>query len=206
SIRNGITVHYFKYYMLDKDIAKYFMTGAIIMNMLGAACTKLLTDRFDKKRVYVTLMLCNAVLIPAIYFVGPDDVATLFGIHFLSALLLGPTVPIIFAMYADIADYSEAKRNRRATGLVFAGASFSQKVGWGAGGAASGFLLAFYNYQPNVAQTPDTLEGMRLMFSVIPGVCVVLAAGVMLIYPLTDRAMQEISAILAEKKLRADPI
>lgn len=201
SIRNGITIHYFKYYILNEEIAKYFMTGAAIMNLLGVACTKLLTDRFDKKGLYIVLMAINAVLMAVIYFATPNDLYMLFGVHFFSAFLSGPTVPIVFAMYADIADYSESIRNRRATGLVFAGASFSQKMGWTIGGSASGFLLAFYNYQPNAQQTVETLDGIRMMFSVIPGICAGLAAGIMLLYPLNDRVMQRVSVDLAGKKL-----
>lgn len=206
AIRNGITVYYLKYYILNESIAKYFMAGAAVMNLLGVASTKLFADRFDKKKLYVALMLINALLMAAIYFVAPSDLYTLFGLHFLCAFLSGPTVPIVFAMYADIADYSEAIRNRRATGLVFAGASFSQKMGWTIGGSASGFLLAYYNYQPNIQQTMETLDGIRNMFTVIPGICAGLAAVVMLLYPLTDRMMQKVSADLAAKKRIPDPI
>lgn len=206
AIRNGITIHYFKYYILNEDIAKYFMTGAAVMNLLGVACTKLLTDRFDKKKLYIVLMLINALLMAVIYFARPNDLYILFSIHFFSAFLSGPTVPIVFAMYADIADYSESRKNRRATGLVFAGASFSQKMGWTIGGASAGFLLAFYNYQPNMQQTVETLDGIRLMFTVIPGVCAGLAAAIMLLYPLSDRVMQEVSVDLAAKKLSFDTL
>ena len=200
SIRNGVTIHYFKYYILDENIAKYFMTGAAIMNLLGVATTKFLTDRFDKKVLYIALMLTNALMMAVIYFATPDDLIMLFSIHFLSAFISGPTVPIVFAMYADIADYSESKCCRRATGLIFAGASFSQKMGWAIGGASAGYLLSFYNYQPNVAQTAETLDGIRYMFTIIPGVCAGLAAAVMFFYFLNNDVMQKVARDLTAKK------
>jgi len=73
-------------------------------------------------------------------------------------------------MLADTADFSEWKNGRRATGLVFSAATFAQKAGWGIGGALAGWILALYNFIPNMEQTLDSLIGIKLMVSVFPGV------------------------------------
>ena len=66
----------------------------------------------------------------------------MFVLNFLKSLAYAPTVPLLWAMIADVADYSEYKNYRRATGFVFAGVVFALKAGLGIGGAILGFLLS----------------------------------------------------------------
>ena len=106
-------------------------------------------------------------------------------------------------MYADAADYSEWKNSRRATGLVFSAASMSQKFGASIGIALAGWLLAFYGYHANVAQTVETQNGIRMMLSIYPAIGALLAAGFMFIYPLKESLMDKIEADLADRRNKA---
>jgi GPH family glycoside/pentoside/hexuronide:cation symporter len=103
-------------------------------------------------------------------------------------------------MYADTADYSEWKSGRRATGLVFSAASFAQKFGWAIGGAGTGWLLAFFDYRPNVAQDPHTLHGIMLMMSFIPAIGAVLAILALGFYELDEPTIRRMSQELAERR------
>ena len=62
----------------------------------------------------------------------------MFVLNFLKSLAYAPTVPLLWAMLADVADYSGYKIYRRATGSVFAGVVFTLKAGLGIGGAILG--------------------------------------------------------------------
>ena len=97
-------------------------------------------------------------------------------------------------MYADIADYSEWKTGRRATGLVFSSSSMSQKMGWTLGGAITGWLLAAYGFEANADQTTESLKGIRLMISIYPAVGALLSAAFLIKYKLSDRFMQDLCA------------
>jgi len=90
-------------------------------------------------------------------------------------------------MYAYTADYSEWRSGRRATGLIFSAASFSQKLGWAIGGGGAGWLLAYFGYMPNVVQTPRTVNGILLMVSVIPAIAALIAIAALWFYDLSDR-------------------
>jgi GPH family glycoside/pentoside/hexuronide:cation symporter len=100
-------------------------------------------------------------------------------------------------MYADSADYSEWKTKRRATGLIFSASSMSQKFGWTIGGALAGWLLGYYGFQANVAQTETAQTGIRMMLSIFPAIGTLIGAGFMFIYPLSEKKMKVISAELA---------
>lgn len=198
SIRGASMIYYFKYFLGIEDTAKWFMAGFTICNIAGAALTQWICKGRDKRNVFMALMLINSVTIAAVYFIDPSNMVLFSVFHFGNGLMAGPLTVIVFTMYADIVDYTEVRKGHRIDGLIFAGASFSQKMGWAVGGAAGGFLLAFYNYEPNVEQPEDTLNGIRMMFTLIPAVLSTIAAMAMFAYQLTDKAMDNIQN---EKKL-----
>ena len=114
---------------------------------------------------------------------------------------MGPTSPLVWAMYADVADYSEWKTGRRATGLIFSAASFAQKMGWTIGGAVSGWILALYHYQAGAEQTAETLKGIRYMMSVYPAIGALLAAIAVTFYRIDEKLVSRIETELKERRL-----
>jgi GPH family glycoside/pentoside/hexuronide:cation symporter len=134
------------------------------------------------------------------YFVDPDSVATIFSLNMIMGLASGIVLPLIWSMYADIADYSEWKTGRRATGLVFSSSSMSQKMGWTLGGAITGWLLAAYGFEANAEQSEESLKGIRLMISIYPAVGALLSTLLLLLYKLSDRFMEQITSDLETRR------
>ena len=87
-------------------------------------------------------------------------------------------------------------------GLIFSAATFSQKSGMALGGGLAGWLLAKFNFQPNIAQSPETLTGIRLMMSYIPVVGTVIAVIAAAFYELDDKTMETIEKELADRKAK----
>lgn len=87
----------------------------------------------------------------------------MFVLNFLKSLAYAPTVPLLWAMIADVADHSEYVNHRRATGFVFAGVVFALKAGLGIGGAILGFLLSGFGYVSGagIAQSESAIHGIR---------------------------------------------
>jgi GPH family glycoside/pentoside/hexuronide:cation symporter len=104
-------------------------------------------------------------------------------------------------MYADTADYSEWKNRRRATGLVFSAATFAQKFGIALGGGMAGWLLALFGFVANAEQTPETLNGIRLMMSFIPASASLIATVAAFFYELDDLTMKSIERDLEARKI-----
>ena len=141
------------------------MTGNLV-NIIGVLLAKPLADRFGKKWVFTIGLAGSGVLQALFYVLGPTDVSLMFLFTALIQLAYGPTIPLLWAMIADTADYSEWKNNRRATGFVYAGVIFALKAGLGIGGALAGWILAGYGYELATARTPEVLGGIRLMASI----------------------------------------
>jgi len=192
-IRTGTIMYYFKYYVGSEGQAALFMTTGTAALIVGVACTQWLSRRFGKKRLYLVVMALCSVLTAAFYLVPRDQVVLMFVLNATTMLVMAPQAPLIWAMYADTADYSQWKNQRRATGLVFSAATFAQKFGFALGSGAAGWLLAGFGFVANADQSPETLRGIRMMMSVIPGVAAAIAAATAMAYSLDDRVMQEIA-------------
>jgi GPH family glycoside/pentoside/hexuronide:cation symporter len=201
NMRSAVMLYYFDYVMPNGHGAfGAAMTIGAVAFLVGVTLSAPLVHRFGKKRVYTGAMLLTAALTLAFYWVPTDNISAVWTMHGLISLATAPTAPIIWSMYADTADYSEWKSGRRATGLVFSAASFSQKVGWALGGAGTGWLLAAFGYVPNVAQAPGTLHGIVLMMSVIPASVALLAALVLQFYPIDEALIGKMAVELKSSR------
>jgi GPH family glycoside/pentoside/hexuronide:cation symporter len=104
-------------------------------------------------------------------------------------------------MLGDAADYSEWKNGRRATGLVYSAGSFATKFGGGIAGAIIGFVLALFNYNGfDAVSIKGAVTGIVMLMSWIPALIAVTAAGIMMLYPLTEKKMAQITNELNEKR------
>jgi GPH family glycoside/pentoside/hexuronide:cation symporter len=222
SIRSGSVIYYFKYFVMsDQDkipidfssfIANFsfsvtttelisaFMVSGTIAAIVGVMMTKLLTKILGKKMLYIILWAVVSILTGLFYFLPKDSIGSIFGLHILISFVLGPTAPLIWAMYADTADYSEWKSGRRATGLVFSAATFAQKLGWAIGGAVTGWLLAYFGFIANMVQATGTQDGIRLMMSIIPAAGGILVAIAAWFYTLDEPLMEKIEIELTARK------
>ncbi len=212
SIRDGAAIYYFKYYVATQDAFQvnslkmtislsslYFVLGQAA-NIVGVLLTIPISNRFGKKGTFLTAMIIATALSIWFYFIGKNDTTLIFILQFLISLCAGITLPLIWSMYADTADYSEWKTKRRATGLVFSASSMSQKFGWTIGGALAGWLLGYYGFQANVEQTEFAQGGIRMMLSFFPAIGTFLAVVFMAIYPLNETKMKDISHQLEETR------
>jgi Na+/melibiose symporter-like transporter len=137
----------------------------------------------------------------------PDSIVLLLVLQILLQLTFGPTIPILWAMMADVADYSEWKTGRRSTALAFASIIFGLKLGFGVGGWLNGELLEYFGYSSTAALSSSATYGILLMVSIIPAVVLLIGVGVSLSYRLDDRFMKQLEqSLLALRNMRESPI
>ena len=120
----------------------------------------------------------------------------------LISIFTGVVSPLVWSMYADVADYSELKDGTASTGLIFSSASMAQKFGGAFGTSAVLWLLAGFGFNTaeGAVQTPEAIEGLRLLISWIPAGIAALSALFIFIYPLTTKRMAEITEELKGKR------
>lgn len=210
SLRDGSILFYFKYYVKNQQVAwmgqtyelsttvlsSAYMTLWLGANILGVVLARPLAFRIGKKATYGYSALISAILSVSFFLLRPEQIPLIFFLNLIIGVSAGIMLPLGWSMYADIADYSEWRTGRRATGLVFSSSSMSQKFGWTLGGALCGWILAAYGFEANAEQTSSSLLGIRLMFSVFAGCGALLSYVAMLFYPLNEALMRRVTAEL----------
>ncbi len=199
-VRMGTILYYFKYYIENELLAAAFMVSGTVAVIIGVACTDFLAKRLGKKKLYLIVMGLTSIFTMLFYHIPKDRIFLVFAVHIVISFVMAPQAPLLWAMYADTVDYSEWKFGRRATGLIFSAATFSQKFGMALGGGLAGWLLARFGFRPNVSQNPETLNGIKLMMSYIPVGGSAIAVIAAIFYELDDKTMQRIEKELAERR------
>lgn len=201
SLRIAVGLYYFKYYVGDESLFSMFAVVGTIGLIIGIPLSKPLTKKFGKRNTYIMSNTLSGLAVLALFLPSPDQWKIAYLISALVGFFNGPAVPILWAMYADTADYSEWKFGRRATGIVFSAATFGQKFGWGIGGALTGWMLAIFNYVPNIEQEPEAILGIKLMLSIIPGSLMILSVLLLFFYNLTESFMEKIQIELNQRRI-----
>lgn len=177
----------------------FFVVGSLVQ-IVGIIFSKPLADRFGKKGVFIAGVAVTALATAWVFWATPSSIGMLFWLSILWAVGWGPTVPLLWVMIADVADYSEWKNHRRATGFMFAGILFALKAGLGLGGWLSAQILNFYGYVPNVIQGERAQLGIRLGSSIFPAIALALVIACLFAYPIGKSLNHKIQDDLAERR------
>ena len=213
SMRDASILFYFKYVVGDQEVQLWgktyewsstvlssaYMSIWLATNILGVIIAKPLATRLGKKKTFMLSALTSAAFSVVFYFLQSDQIFAIYGLNVLLGVSSGIVLPLGWSMYADIADYSEWKTGRRATGLVFSSGSMSQKFGWTIGGALSGWMLSAFGFEPQAEQTEMAILGIRLMISLIAGAGALMAFFFIRNYQLDEAKMATVKEELAQK-------
>ena len=175
--------------------------ASTIAMIIGIFFTKPLADRFGKRNVFGVFLTTSALCLLLITFLSNTAVSTVFVLQTLHGLIYGVTIPLLWAMIADVADYSEWKNNRRATAIIFSAMIFGLKVGLSLGGAIATGLLSLFGYDANaVQQTTSAMNGIKFLISVIPGLIFLAGAALLFGYSIDKKMEVRVEADLKAKR------
>lgn len=193
---------------------KAYEVGFGVFNMVGALVqffgviflSEFLANKYGKKRTFIVCLSLTAVFTALFYFPAKDNVGMMFVLNFLKSLAYAPTVPLLWAMIADVADHSEYIHYRRATGFVFSGVVFALKAGLGIGGAVLGFLLSGFGYASgsDAVQSDTAVHGIILSSSLIPAAFFLVGVVALFFYPISKEYNEKMQAELSERRSKND--
>ena len=203
AVKQGVTIVYFSHYMNKELLCAGYLTALMLAAAVGAGLTSPLARLIGKRNLFVASLVLCGFFTALIWFCHPGDVHAVFVLGVLGELFSGIFPTLCFVMLGDVADYSELRNGRRATGLTYSATSFAMKFGCGVAGLIIGYVLARYGYD---GARPESFEGartgMRLLMSLLPGGVAFLAAFIVFFYPITSARMLDITRALAERRGR----
>ena len=197
-LRISVAPHYVKYYMgLDGN----FLWGAALGTILllanvaafaGALFANFLSRNLEKKNLLLIGAAGNFVASVILIFLPGEAIWPIVITFMLAQFFQNIIVILMFSMVADTVDYGAFKMGRKIMGMTFSGHLLAVKGGFAVGGASAGWLLSYYGYQANQAQSQETLDGMVHIFATFPAVCGLICAGLVLLYKLDSKRILEI--------------
>lgn len=212
SIRDGATVYYFKYFIVEEDfqtisffgvsfvLSGLYLSVGQIANIAGVILAAPISNRIGKKQTYMGSMAIATVLSILFFWFDKDNLPLIFTFQILISICAGSIFPLLWSMYADCTDYSELKTGNRATGLIFSSSSMSQKFGWAIGSALTGWLLSYFGFVANEVQQAEAIQGIKMFMSFLPAAGTLLSIVFISMYPLSEKKMLEISAALKSRR------
>lgn len=179
-----------------------FNAGGIIFMIVGITFSKRLADKYGKRDIFAIFLIISTLFILAFYFFPPTSVTLMFVSQILHGFFYGITIPILWAMIADVADFSEWKNNRRATAIIFSAMMVGLKAGLSIGGALTSYFLGVFNYIPNSITQPDSaINGIKLLVSIFPGIPFLIGACLLFFYEINKNMEVRIEADLKIRRL-----
>lgn len=229
AMKGGSYIYYFKNYV-DKDRLTEFITpilnglsniginffgedpvsagfglfnaGGIIFMIVGIGFSKRLADKYGKRDVFGVALVISTLFIFLFYFFSSTSVELMFGSQILHGFFYGITIPLLWAMIADVADYSEWKNNRRATAIIFSAMMVGLKAGLSVGNALLTWILGLFHYAANseATQTATAIQGTKLLVSIFPSIPFLIGASLLFFYEINKKMETQIEADLKQRR------
>lgn len=201
----GYIVHGTRDNLANSNVADVFNS---IVNGLGTATTIIViylsvsfARRFGKKTVAIIGFALSALNAYTTYLLPPTAIYGMIALNIIGSIVYAPTIPLIWAIFADCADYSEWKVGRRFTGMVFATIGFALKAGLALGSAGLLWILAgFFHYDTQFPGAPDAVHGYRVCVGIVVGTMFTLCTILLMVYPLGKRVTIQMADELAERR------
>ena len=195
----GLVINATKSNVSSVGFSLWNMSAQFVL-VMGVLFSTYLSINFGKKVVALTGFGLTTIFMAGFIFLPPDNMWATFVMVWLRSLVYAPTIPLLWAMFADVVDYAEWKTGRRTTGVIYATILFALKVGLSLGGFLAGWLLSGYGYQPKVAQTEHALLGIRLTISIYPAILYCVIFGALCFYSIGKKLNLQIQDELAERR------
>lgn len=179
-----------------------FNAGGIIFMIVGITLSKWLADKYGKRDVFGIGLFISTIFIILFYFFAPKSVGLMYVSQILHGFFYGITIPLLWAMIADVADYSEWKNNRRATAIIFSAMMVGLKGGLTIGSSLLTWLLGLFAYIPNstTGQSATAVQGTKLLVSVFPAIPFLIGAALLFFYEINRKMEIQIETDLKQRR------
>lgn len=202
AIASGAGAYFFKYVVGDFSLMSGYIGITLIATILGAVCAKLVSGKFEKKTIFL-FGLSIAISRPLSMYAS--DLPIIYTFTAIGAAGMGMAMGVIWSLVADTVEYGELKTGKRSEGIIYSTIGFFFKLGSALGGIIPGLILTITGYVANVEQTPEAVEGIRLMAGGIPAVMTIVLIIIATRYPLSKAKFKAVISEIDSRKQGNEP-
>ena len=198
-------------YIVHEDKSNAADVFNSIINMVGTVTiivvillSQPLSRKFGKKAISVVGFGLTSLGTLAFYLLLPTNVNGMMLLTVLIAICYAPTIPLVWAIFADVADYSEWTIGRRFTGMVFATIMFALKSGLALGSASFLWIMeGMFHYDTRQPAAPDAIAGYRFTSGIVVGLLFAVCTVLLMVYQLNKAATLKMADELARRRQQA---
>jgi GPH family glycoside/pentoside/hexuronide:cation symporter len=191
---------YYVEYVLQSQKADFFLFLYFVFGILCLPVWIQISRKKGKKRTWILSMAINTGAFVGVFFLGPGD-GHIYGVLVcLSGIGFGATLALPSAMQADVIDYDELISGKRREGQYVGLWSVSKKLAAALGVGAALALLGMMGYEPGVAQSPQVLLSLRVLYALVPSLCNLAALCIVAAYPIDARVHNNIKKAIVKRK------
>lgn len=174
-----------------------FMTFGELTCMVFGAVSPAFTQWVGSKRIaFVWAAAICGVMSVFFFFIpmNPKYIWLMVAAVVLTSAGIGLYSPLLWSMYADVADYATEKNGSSSTGLIFSSGTMSQKFGTAISGSLVALFLGLAGLVSGTDATGQTVVTITdadavcrmiwLLFSIFPAAIAVIMIGLLYIYPI----------------------
>ena len=199
---NAVTL-FVSFYLFKDEMFNVLLS---VLNMVPGAFAAMLMPfllkRFDKFKTLFWCNIINIVLGFVIYLMGPADVTTFIILTAVRCVPLSVVGILNYMFTPDCAEYGQYKAGISAKGITFAIQTFSVKITAAISSALALLVLGLFGWQAveaenfaelvekNVSQSDGALNGLWIVYALIPVIGMVISTVFYLFYKLNDKDVQ----------------
>lgn len=175
-----------------------FMAFGEVTCMIFGGVSPWFTHKVGSKRMAFFWASALCFVLSVLFFfipMSPDYIWVMIGLVILTSIGIGIYSPLMWSMYADVADYHTEEFGTSATGLIFSSGTMSQKFGTAISGSLIALLLgwaganmitdAMGNTMIDPASVTDSVLTMVWsLFSLFPAVIALLLMALTWLFPI----------------------
>lgn len=202
-IITALAPYYYTYVVGDKSMLTVYMSLSTFL-MIGGSFLAPFVSRLCKgsRNTYALGVAVYGACLGLAYFCGANAVAfTVFmSVGYVGYAIAHASEP---ALYTSVVDYTQWKHGKDLKPFMMTLFSLVPKLGTTIGSIVFGFGLTAIGFdKANV--TESAANGIRMLLSGLPALLAVLSVVAMILCPLSEKRVQEMSKDLADRKAAAE--
>ncbi|MBN2224810.1 MAG: MFS transporter [Deltaproteobacteria bacterium] len=184
--------YYFKYNMGREAFATVAFLCIFVPAALALPLWVAVSNKLSKKAAFNMGMGLLAVALVIVYFIRDFNPVLIIVAFCLGGIGISTSFLSPWAMVPDTVEYGELKTGLRREGILYGTSFFGQKLASALAGFIAGQGLGIIGFEANKIQSPEVLEGIRVLMIFAPIVLIVAGIIVISFYPISEKMHRDI--------------
>lgn len=201
AIMGALTAFFFQFVLESPQLTAIGLLAYFVVSLVGVPLWIFLSRYVPKHRAIAIAALLHSINILSMFRLGPGDGFGMVVYFVLAGIVFGGSTFLLRSMMADITDDDNVKSGTQQTGLIFSLMAMTAKAVPALGVGLTYPLLQLAGFDPSSETvTPEAIQALRYIFILFPSALALLAAILIVNFPLDAARQQQLRQIIDTRK------